>query len=237
LLDSKQATSMGDPADRERNPDRSREAILDSAERLFADQGYNATSLSQVGQAAGVSRGTPGYFFGSKADLYRAVLERCFGEVRHAVASGRARALASGESPAVVLPGAVAEYFDFLVARPSFLRLLERQALGGGNGSLPGADHLEAGREALAALAQEVGLDAGPSGDAAQLLLSIVSLCWFPLIHAHTVAPAVGVSLGGAEALERRKRHVIDLVLYGVHGRATDPDRRQADSHIAEVCQ
>ena len=205
--------------DRERNPDRSREAILDAAERLFADQGYDATSLSQVGQAAGVSRGTPGYFFGSKPDLYRAVLERCFGEVRRAVASGRERALASGQSPEVVLAGAVGDYFDFLVARPGFLRLLERQALGGGSGALPGADHLEAGREALAALAQEVGLDAGPSGDAAQLLLSIVALCWFPLVHAQTVAPAVGVALDGPEALERRKRHVIELVLFGVHGR------------------
>ena len=199
---------MATRADRERNPDRSREAILDAAERLFADQGYDVTSLSQVGQAAGVSRGTPGYFFGSKADLYRAVLERCFSEVRRAVASGRERALASGESPEIVLAGAVGEYFDFLVARPSFLRLLERQALGGGSGALPGADHLEAGREALAALAQEVGLDAGPSGDAAQLLL-----------HAHTVAPAVGVALDSPGALERRKRHVIELVLYGVNGR------------------
>ncbi len=206
--------------DRERNPERTREAILDAAERLFADQGYGATSLSQVGQAAGVSRGTPGYFFGSKPELYRAVLERCFGEVRRAVASGRERALASGERPEVVLAGAVGDYFDFLVARPSFVRLLERQALGSGNGALPGADHLEAGREALAALAQEVGLDAGPSGDAAQLLLSIVSLCWFPLVHAHTVAPAVGVALDGPDGLDRRKRHVIDLVLFGVHGRA-----------------
>ena len=61
--------------ERERNPTRTREAILDAAERLFAEQGYEATSLSQVGQEAGVSRGTPGYFYGSKADLYRAVLE------------------------------------------------------------------------------------------------------------------------------------------------------------------
>jgi TetR/AcrR family transcriptional regulator len=211
---------MAETHDRERNPDRTREAILDAAERLFADQGYDVTSLSQVGQAAGVSRGTPGYFFGSKADLYRAVLERCFGEVRRAVASGRARALASGQAPEVVLAGAVAEYFDFLVARPSFIRLLERQALGTGNAALPGADHLEAGREALAALAQEVGLDPGPSGDAAQLLLSIVSLCWFPLVHANTVAAAVGVAMDEAQARERRKRHVIELVLYGVHGRA-----------------
>jgi TetR/AcrR family transcriptional regulator len=232
LLNGKQVSNVAELQDRERNPDRTREAILDAAERLFADQGYDATSLSRVGQAAGVSRGTPGYFFGSKADLYRAVLERSFGEVRRAVASGRARALASGEAPEVVLAGAVGEYFDFLAARPSFIRLLERQALGTGNAALPGADHLEAGREALAALAQELGLDPAPSGDAAQLLLSIVSLCWFPLVHASTVAAAVGVALDDAPAREGRKRHVIELVLYGVHGRTpalahTGADRRE----------
>ena len=65
-------------SEKERNPARSREAILDAGEALFAESGYEGTSLSDVGTLAGVSRGTPGYFFGSKAELYRAVLERCF---------------------------------------------------------------------------------------------------------------------------------------------------------------
>jgi TetR/AcrR family transcriptional regulator len=205
--------------DRERNPARTREAILDSAERLFAEQGYDATSLSQVGQEAGVSRGTPGYFYGSKPELYRAVLDRCFTEVHHAVQAGRERALASGETPEVVLEGAVCDYFDFLVARPNFVRLLEREALTAA-GVLPEAlAEVQVGREAVAAMAVELGLDPAPSGDAAQLLLSIIALCWFPLVHAGTIAPAVGVGLGNPAALDQRKRHVVDLVLYGVHGR------------------
>lgn len=205
--------------ERERNAAKTREAILDAAERLFAEQGYEATSLSQVGKAARVSRATPGYFYGSKPDLYRAVLDRCFGEVLGAVRTWRDRALASGESPEVVLEGAVADYFDFLVARPNFVRLLEREALTA-RGILPeAAVEVQAGREALAALAVELGLDPGPSGHAAHLLLSIISLCWFPLVHAQTVAPAIGVRLAGPAALAQRKRHVIDLVLYGVLGR------------------
>jgi AcrR family transcriptional regulator len=65
--------------DRQRNAPKTRIAILDAAEQLFAAKGYDATSLHEVGKAAGVSRGTPGYFFGSKAALYQAVLDRCFG--------------------------------------------------------------------------------------------------------------------------------------------------------------
>jgi AcrR family transcriptional regulator len=202
-----------------RNPDRSRAAILDAAEQLFAEHGYDATSLTQVGAAAGVSRGTPGYFFRSKAELYQAVLDRSFAEVREAVRAGRARALASNESAETILAGAVTDYFDFLAARPNFVRLIEREALSGTR--LPhGLSHLSAGQEALAAMSAELGLDDSPSGEAAQLLLSIISLCWFPMIHARTVAPAVGVRLEDRDEIDRRKRHVIDLVLHGIRGRS-----------------
>ena len=205
--------------ERVRNPDRSRAAILDAAEQLFAEHGYDATSLTQVGAAAGVSRGTPGYFFRSKAELYQAVLDRSFAEVREAVRAGRARALASNESAETILAGAVSDYFDFLAARPNFVRLIEREALSGTR--LPhGLSHLSAGQEALAAMSAELGLDDSPSGEAAQLLLSIISLCWFPMIHARTVAPAVGVRLEDQDEIDRRKRHVIDLVLHGIRGRS-----------------
>jgi TetR/AcrR family transcriptional regulator len=208
---------MPHPAEKERNAARSRAAILDAAERLFAERGYDSTSLTDVGAAAGVSRGTPGYFFGSKPDLYRAVLDRAFGEVREAVRSGRARALASQQSPEAILAGAVSDYFDFLAARPNFVRLIEREALSGA-GLLEGAGALSAGQEALAAISAELGLDDGESADAPQLLLSIISLCWFPLIHARTVAPAVGVSFERGADFERRKQHVVNLVLHGLAG-------------------
>ncbi|MEO7136868.1 MAG: TetR/AcrR family transcriptional regulator [Gemmatimonadales bacterium] len=207
---------MATNPDRMRNPDRSRAAILDAAEHLFADQGYEATSLNQVGASAGVSRGTPGYFFGSKLELYQAVLDRAFADVREAVREGRARALASNESPEAILAGAVSDYFDFLAARPNFVRLIEREALSGSR--LPEGASLSAGQEALAAISAELGLDDAPSGEAAQLLLSIISLCWFPLIHARTVAPAVGVGLENGTLMEQRKRHVVALVLHGLRG-------------------
>jgi TetR/AcrR family transcriptional regulator len=208
---------MASIADRERNPLRTRAAILDAAEKLFAQKGFDATSLNEVGTAAGVSRGTPGYFFGSKADLYQAVLDRSFAEAREAVRDGRARALASGRTPEAILAGAVSDYFDFLAARPNFIRLIEREALNGGP-QLDEVSQISAGQEALGAISAELGLDDSPSGEAAQLLLSIIALCWFHLIHARTVAPAVGVTLENADDLERRRRHIIGLVLNGLAG-------------------
>jgi hypothetical protein len=125
--------------------------------------------------------------------------------------------MASNRSAESILAGAVSDYFDFLAARPNFIRLIEREALAGE--TVPrGESHLTAGQEALAAISAELGLDDSPSGEASQLLLSIIALCWFPLIHARTVAPAVGVSLADSDDLERRRHHVIGLVLHGLAG-------------------
>ena len=116
------------PHDRERNPERSRAAILDAAEQLFAERGYAAASLADVGALAGVSRATPGYFFGSKAELYAAVMDRALDEVRSAVRAGRERGMASSRPVEEILAGAVADYFDFLATHPNFVRLIVRSS-------------------------------------------------------------------------------------------------------------
>lgn len=210
----------------ERNAARSRESILDAAELLFAERGYDATSLTDVGQHAGVSRGTPGYFFGSKAELWHAVLERCFGEARQAVVSGRDRALASRESSEVILAGVIRDYFDFLSARPNFVRLMERQALDDGPDEYPDLARA-AGQASLAAIIAELGFDDRRSREAAHLLLSMVALCWFPLVHGRTYLPAIGLDPAAPGFADERKAHVVDLMLHGIAHRLTSipPDR------------
>jgi AcrR family transcriptional regulator len=53
-----------------------RERILDSAERLIAEQGYAATSLRQIIAAAKVNIAAVHYHFGAKEDLLDAVVLR-----------------------------------------------------------------------------------------------------------------------------------------------------------------
>lgn len=205
--------------EKERNADRTRETVLDAAERLFADRGYEVTSLTDVGAAAGVSRGTPGYFFRSKERLYRAVLERCLERVRSAVRSGRERALASAESPDVVLAGAVGEYFDFISANPHFVRLLEWEALSGAHHLATLPPHLQAAQEALGAIVTELALDPGDRAEAEQLLVSMLALSWFHVVHGPTVLRALGVDAASPEYREERRRHVVNLVTQGLRGR------------------
>lgn len=53
-----------------------REAILDTAERLFAEKGVDGTSIRDITGAAGVNLGSINYHFGSKQDLVAAVFMR-----------------------------------------------------------------------------------------------------------------------------------------------------------------
>ena len=61
-----------------------KERILDAAERLFADNGFPATSMRDITQEAGVNLAAVNYHFGSKEALLIAVLERSTAPVNRA---------------------------------------------------------------------------------------------------------------------------------------------------------
>jgi AcrR family transcriptional regulator len=74
---------------------RSREDILEAARRLFADKGFDATSVRAISREAGVDPALVHHFFGSKEEVFNAALadvvkpEEIFAEVlagdQHAV--------------------------------------------------------------------------------------------------------------------------------------------------------
>ena len=55
--------------------------ILDAAERLFARQGFTATTIKQIGKEAHVNPALLYYYYDSKETLYRAMLQRILGQL------------------------------------------------------------------------------------------------------------------------------------------------------------
>jgi TetR/AcrR family transcriptional regulator len=194
-----------------RDAERSRQAILDAAERLFAGRGYAGTTMADIGSAAGLSAGTPAYFFSSKEELYRAVLARAFEET-----SSLIRAWRVGETDLEqAVQDAVGSYIDFLGARPDFVRLVIRDALEGGNHLQGLPQHLAAIGEALPRLVDEQGRGHLREGvHPGHLLLSAISLCWFPMV-AVALTRDLGFQIDSAEFLGARKQQVSDLLLRG----------------------
>src|SRR5947209_14578204 len=59
-----------------RAPAATKARILDAAEALFMEHGFEATSLRALTAAAGVNLAAVNYHFGSKEELFQAVLTR-----------------------------------------------------------------------------------------------------------------------------------------------------------------
>jgi AcrR family transcriptional regulator len=217
------------PAPKARDAERSRAAILDAAEALFAARGVARVSLAEVGEQAGVSRATPAYFFGSKQGLYRAVLERSFADALEAVRVGKLRALRSGRAPADILAGAVQDYVAFVAANPAFVRLIQREALGEGDGlgdDLPLAKAV--GSEAVEALAEELGYPKRARRQVMHVLLSLMALTWFPTLHRTTLVRAIGFDADDPVFQRERVRHITALLLAALPPPPSSAPRRRS---------
>lgn len=58
--------------------ERSRKVILDTALKLFSHRGYGATSVSDIAEEAGLSKGNVYHHFADKEAIFRALLDRYF---------------------------------------------------------------------------------------------------------------------------------------------------------------
>ena len=63
------------------DPGQRREQILDAANALFAERGYDEVSVEDIASSAGVARGLVHHYFGGRKQVYIALLER-LGAVR-----------------------------------------------------------------------------------------------------------------------------------------------------------
>lgn len=62
-----------------------RDAFIDAAEQLFRSRGYEHTSVQDILDALGVSRGAFYHYFGSKSELLEAVVDRMVTQIAQVV--------------------------------------------------------------------------------------------------------------------------------------------------------
>ncbi len=113
-----------------------RQHILEAAERVFAERGFEAAKVQEISQLAGLSMGTIYAIFPSKHDLHRAILE-----VRGQELLGLARAVAARHlPPREALRALIEVYVDYFVAHPAFLRMHLRSGTSWAMSPSPGTD-------------------------------------------------------------------------------------------------
>ncbi len=101
-----------------------REQLLDVGRRLFADKGYEGTSVEEIAAAAKVSKPVVYEHFGGKEGLYAVVVDR---EVQQLLAI-ITRELTTDAHPRVLLEGAAIGLLDYIEASTDGFRILVRDS-------------------------------------------------------------------------------------------------------------
>lgn len=99
---------------------RTRAEIISTAERHFAERGFEATRLEDIANDVGIRRAGIFYYFRDKQELYAAVLDAVFGEWTDA--------MPVQGSPAQRLEASLVGWIDYVARRPSVARLILREA-------------------------------------------------------------------------------------------------------------
>jgi TetR/AcrR family transcriptional regulator len=102
-----------------------RDQILEAAELLFARQGFDPTTIKEIGAQAGLNPALLYYYFGSKEELLRAVLGRI---VQEMIARGGA-ILEHATDPPDAIRALVAAQVEFFLTRPTAPKLFVREMI------------------------------------------------------------------------------------------------------------
>jgi AcrR family transcriptional regulator len=211
------SSSRSIAATRNNDADSTRSNILDVAMREFADKGLDGARVDEIAEKTASSKRMIYYYFGGKDELYRAVLERAYAGIREREAAENFEALPADEA----LRAHVAHTFDYHATHPEFVRLVMNENIHRG----AHIAHIPAIRERnrrVVASTQEIidkGLTAGlfrTGIDPFDLHMTISALCFYNVSNRYTLSTVFDADLESAEALERRKRSVIETVLASV---------------------
>lgn len=194
--------------------------ILEAADALLGEVGYDAASAGTVAERAGVNKALVFYYFGSKPALYEKVLERYYEAHRKVLLDAAA---ISGD-PRERLHGVVDAYLDFIDDNNRYPRLVQQLVAGST------AQHalIEKNIGPLFELITSMLVDVTPDRGELSARHFFVTFSGM-VINYFTYAPVLASVWGSDplsdEALAERRRHVhwmVDALLDGLERSSQD---------------
>ena len=186
--------------------------ILTTAEQLFTDHGYDATSIRNIADTAGVNPALVHYYFGNKHTLLQTVLERSTEPLAIALAKLKENEEASIEDLVSLLVSMASQH-------PNIPRLLTREVL------LPGgemqdyflenlAPRLGGALPGLLEKEKRVG-NLRADVDPAYSALMVLATCFFPFIARSLAEPVFGINFG-ADGADKLIQNISELLKRGL---------------------
>ena len=199
---------------RSRDADRSQLAILASARDEFARHGLAGARMDSIAERAGLNKRLIYYYFGSKDDLFLAVLEGTYADIRQA----EQRLHLDEVEPVEAIRRLISFTWHYYLEHPEFITLLNSENLHRAE-HLKRSDRIQEMNSPLVQLLDGV-LERGKHNnlfragvDPVQLYISIASLCYFYLSNNDTLSAVFGRNLRAPKAMAQRLSHMTDLVL------------------------
>lgn len=198
----------------QRDPERTRRAILEAATAEFVENGFAGASVNEIAARANVNKRMLYHYFGKKEDLYIAVLERTYTSLRAA----QTQLKLSDLPPAEAIETLIRFTWNYHLQHPELLSIMTAENMLQGR-YLARSERVRDLNTPLMTMLAEV-LERGaaqgifrPNVSPLQLYLSIASLGSFFIATRCTLSTLVGRDLTNEEEMETRARHIVDMIL------------------------
>ena len=202
------------PEPRLRDADRSQQTILLAARDEFARYGLAGARVDRIAERADINKRLIYYYFKSKDDLFLAVLENTYADIRAA----EQKLHLDEMDPVEAIRELVSFTWHYYLEHPEFISLLNSE-------NQHNAAHLKKSariQEMNSPLVQmlDTVLERGRRKDLfragidpIQLYISIASICYFYLSNNQTLSAIFGRDLRAPKAMAQRLSHMTDMVL------------------------
>ena len=209
-----EAAPSGDGLVPQRDAGRTRTEILDIATREFADRGYNGARVDEIATKTRTTKRMIYYYFGSKEQLYIAVLERVYLQIRTAEQTLDV----DGLDPVDAIRRIAELTFDHHQSHPDFIRLVSIENINRAehmakSPNFPGQNASVVSLiEQILARGREQGRFAREV-DALDVHMLISSYCVFRVANRHTFNTIFGRDLADPALRDRYRAMLGDLVV------------------------
>jgi AcrR family transcriptional regulator len=208
-------TKIATPAEpRPRDADRSQQTILLAARDEFAKYGLAGARVDRIAERADINKRLIYYYFKSKDDLFLAVLENTYADIRTAEQKLHLDEI----DPVEAVRQLVSFTWHYYLDHPEFISLLNSENQENA-AHLKKSTHIQEMNSPLVQMLDTV-LERGRreklfrSGiDPVQLYISIASICYFYLSNNQTLSAIFGRDLRAPKAMAQRLSHMTDMVL------------------------
>jgi len=216
---------------RERDAEVSRNAILDAAEEIFAENGFDGARIDAIAAASGYNKSLIFHYFDDKLGLYTAVLKR-IDQQGNELQAIMLTSLLTDESVTsdagkfrTFVQIVIRWIFDYMVENPRVLRMLVWEAAEGWKtikkiASQFNTDDVEMFRQLLSK-AQEAGLIRPGTDPYLMFLMAITTCMSYPIFTPYLEMAFEDEDLSSPDALVRAREMIVNFV---VHGIIVDPE-------------